>query len=69
MPKTMTLRLPDEQAEQLEAVARVEGVSVSEEIRAAIADRVKSRQKDKAFQARLRELMEKNQRALERLAG
>jgi len=68
MPKTMTLRLSDELAADLEAMARVDDVPVSEAIRVAIDERVKARRDDKQFQARLRRLMAESQRALERLA-
>jgi predicted transcriptional regulator len=68
MPKTMTLRLSDELAADLEAMARVDDVPVSEAIRVAIDERIKARRHDKQFQARLRRLMAENQRALERLA-
>lgn len=68
MPKTMTLRLSDELAADLEAMARVDDVPVSEAIRVAIDERIKGRRDDKQFQARLRRLMAENQRALERLA-
>jgi predicted transcriptional regulator len=68
MPKTMTLRLSDELAADLEAMARVDDVPVSEAIRAAIDERIRARREDKQFQARLRRLMAENQRALERLA-
>jgi predicted transcriptional regulator len=68
MPKTMTLRLSDELAADLEAMARVDDVPVSEAIRVAIDERINARREDKQFQARLRRLMAENQRALERLA-
>jgi predicted DNA-binding protein len=68
MPKTMTLRLSDELATDLEAMARVDDVPVSEAIRVAIDERIKARRDDKQFQARLRRLRAENQRALERLA-
>lgn len=68
MPKTMTLRLDDELAADLEAMARVDGISVSEAIRIAIDERIKARRDDKQFQARLRRMMAESQRALERLA-
>jgi predicted transcriptional regulator len=68
MPKTMTLRLSDELAADLEAMARVDDVPVSEAIRVAIDERIRGRRDDKQFQARLRRLMAENQRALERLA-
>lgn len=68
MPKTMTLRLSDEQATDLDAMARVDGVSVSEAVRTAIDERIAARRGDREFQARLRRLMVENQRALERLS-
>lgn len=68
MPKTMTLRLSDEQAEKLETLARVEGIPVSEAVRDAIDQRIEARRKDKAFQGRLKRMVEENARALELLA-
>lgn len=68
MPKTMTLRLSDEQAEKLETLARVEGIPVSEAVRDAIDERIEARRKDKAFQGRLKRMVEENARALELLA-
>jgi post-segregation antitoxin (ccd killing protein) len=68
MPKTMTLRLSDAQAVDLEAMARVDGIPVSEAVRIAIEERIKARRTDREFQARLRRLMAENQRALERLS-
>jgi predicted transcriptional regulator len=64
----MTLRLSDELAADLEAMARVDDVPVSEAIRVAIDERIKARRDDKQFQVRLRRVMAQNQRALERLA-
>jgi Ribbon-helix-helix protein, copG family len=66
--RAFTVRLNPEQAEDIEAIAQVEGVSVAEEIRAALADRIAARRADTDFIARLRKTMERNQRALERLA-
>jgi predicted transcriptional regulator len=68
MAKTMTVRLDDEQAQQLETVARVEGTPVSEAVRAAIDERIKAKRADKDFQARLQRIVAENQRALELLA-
>jgi predicted transcriptional regulator len=68
MPKTMTLRLSDEQAEKLETLARVEGIPVSEAVRDAIDERIEARRKDKEFQGRLKRMVEENARALELLA-
>ena len=68
MAKTMTLRLSDEQAAELEAVARVDETPVSQAVRDAIAARIEARRDDQDFQARLRRLMQENQEALERLS-
>lgn len=64
----MTLRLTDEQAAELDAIARIENVPVAEEVRQAISDRIAARRKDKAFQARLKASIERNQEILRRLA-
>lgn len=68
MPKGFTVRLDDDQAEELEAVAKVEGVSVAEEIRQAINSRLAERRADAEFRQRLRRSLEDNKRILERLA-
>jgi len=59
--KAMTIRLSSEQADQLEMVASVENQPVSEIIRAAIATHIESVSKDEAFQAGLRERIERAQ--------
>lgn len=66
--KAFTVRLDIDQASDLEAVAAADGVAVAEEIRRAVADRIEARRKDPAFQARIRSIIEQNQRVLERLA-
>lgn len=66
--RAFTVRIPVEQAEEIEAIAATEGVSVAEEVRAALADRIEARRKDAAFRARLRATMERNKRVLDRLA-
>lgn len=66
--RAFTVRLPVDQAEDIETIAQVEGVSVAEEVRAALADRIAARRADKGFAARLHKSMERNRRALERLA-
>ena len=57
----MTIRLSSEQADQLEMVASVENQPVSEVIRAAIATHIESVSKNEAFQAGLRERIERAQ--------
>ncbi len=66
--KTLSLRLPDEQAAALEVIAQADEMSVSEAIRQAIEDRINQRRSDAEFQKRLRRAMERNRRALELLA-
>jgi hypothetical protein len=66
--KNMTLRLPAEQADELEAVARAEGISVSDAVREAIAEHIARKRKDKAFRERLRAVVERDREILERLA-
>jgi len=51
--KSMTLRLPHEQAEELELIAAIDGKPMSEEIREALAAHAQRRLQDPEFQARL----------------
>ena len=66
--KNMTLRLSPEQAEELEAIARAEGLSVSDEVREAIAEHIARKRNDEDFRERLRSVMERDREILERLA-
>ena len=66
--KAITVRLDADQAADIEVVAAADGVSVAEEIRQAVADRIDARRRDPAFQERIRSIIEQNQRVLERLA-
>lgn len=63
-PKAMTIRLSPEQAEQLETVAAVDEQPVSEVIRAAIAEHIDARKRDRAFQDGLRGRIERAQRMI-----
>jgi predicted DNA-binding protein len=65
--KNMTLRLPAEQAAELEAVARAEGISVSDAVREAITEHIERKRKDKAFRERLRAVMDRDREILDRL--
>ena len=67
--KAMTLRLPVEQADALEMVAEVDGVSMSEAVRDAIESHIDSRRADDGFQERLAASMERHRRILDRLSG
>jgi predicted transcriptional regulator len=65
---TMSLRLDDDQARALNALAMAEETSVSDVIREAVADRIEKRRNDKEFQARLKRAVERNQETLGLLA-
>ena len=66
--KAMTVRVDTETAEQLEAVAQVEGVPVAEVIREALARHIEERRNDADFQKRLQASIERNKTILERLS-
>jgi Arc/MetJ-type ribon-helix-helix transcriptional regulator len=66
--KMMTLRLPDEQAREVEAVARAERIPVSELIREAIDTHIAARRDDAAFRERLQAMLDEDREVLERLA-
>lgn len=68
MAKSMTLRLDDKLASELEAIARVEDITVSEAVREAITEHVDAKRSDKAFQERLEWFMNENEAILKRLA-
>jgi len=68
VPKGFTVRLDDDQAAELEAVAEAAGVPISEEIREAITARIQERRQDGEFRARLRQSIEDDQKILDRLA-
>jgi hypothetical protein len=66
--KAMTLRLSTQAAKELETVAQVDDVPVSEAVRVAIDAHIEKRRQDKEFKDRLRRSIEENQEILERLA-
>lgn len=66
--KTMSLRLSEEKAEELAAIARADETPVSETIREAIDNHIAARRADKEFQARLKRRLEEDREVLERLA-
>ena len=66
--KAMSLRLPEAQAQRLEAAAIAEATPVSEIIRVAIDSWIDGRRNDPDFQARLHAAIERNQEALRLLA-
>lgn len=68
MGKSMTLRLSEEQAAALEAVAQVEDVPMAEAVRQAIGMYIEGRRQDQAFQQRLQRSMERHRATLKLLA-
>ena len=68
MAKGFTVRLDDDQAAELEAVAKAAGVPIAEEIREAITARIEERRQDDEFRARLRRSVGDNQKILDRFA-
>jgi predicted DNA-binding protein len=65
--KNMLLRLDPELAERLQAVAEVEGRSVSDVAREAIAALVEQRRSDKRFGKLLEQSMRRHERTLKLL--
>jgi predicted transcriptional regulator len=68
MTKQTTVRLPDELADEAEAVARVQGTSVNALIIESLTAEVERVRSDKAFTKRARQLLERDKALLERLA-
>jgi predicted DNA-binding protein len=66
--KTMSLRMPMDTAKDLEAVAAVDDIPVSEVVRDAIDAHIEARRKDQDFKARLKRSVQENNDILERLA-
>jgi hypothetical protein len=65
----MTVRLPGEMAAELGAVARTDGISVSQATRDAIDSHIATRRADQAFQERLKDRLNEDRRVLERLTA
>ena len=66
--KQTTVRLPEELAEQAEAVARVRGTSVNTVIVEALSAETERVREDEDFTKRAKRLLERDQELLERLA-
>lgn len=67
--RALSVRLPDDLAGEIDVIARVEGVSVSETVRAALHSFVSTRRSDEDFKERLRQRIEKDRQVLERFGG
>ncbi|HEX6602867.1 MAG TPA: ribbon-helix-helix protein, CopG family [Solirubrobacterales bacterium] len=66
--KATSLRLPEQMAAELAAVARADGMPVSEAVRIAIEKHIAERRADREFQERLKRLLEEEQKVLKRLS-
>jgi len=55
-------------AAELAAVARADGIPVSEAVREAVAKHIAERRADKDFQKRLKQLLAEDQKVLKRLS-
>jgi hypothetical protein len=68
MTRQTTVRLPDELADQAEAVARVKGTSVNALIVESLSAEIERVRGDEDFTARARRLLERDRELLDRLA-
>ncbi len=68
MAKQTTVRLPDELADQAEAVARAQGSSVNQLIVDALTSEIERVRHDKDFLDRVGRLVERDRNILDRLA-
>jgi predicted transcriptional regulator len=68
MVKQTTVRLPDDLADDAEAVARVRGDSVNQLIIDALAAEIERVRSDEDFTARAKKLLERDREILDRLA-
>ncbi len=68
MAKQTTVRLPDDLADDVEAVARVRGDSVNQLIIDALAAEIERVRSDDDFTARAKKLLERDREILDRLA-
>ncbi len=67
MPKQTTVRLPDELADEAEAVARVQGTSVNKLIVDSLSAEIDRVRADEDFTSRAKRLIERDKELLERL--
>ncbi len=68
MTKQTTVRLPDDLANEAEAVARVHGTSVNQLIIDSLATEIDRVRSDVDFMSRARRLLERDREIIDRLA-
>jgi predicted DNA-binding protein len=66
--RAISLRLPEQMATELAAIARTKDVPISEVIREAIESHITALGKDEDFRRRLKQHLEEELEVLERLA-
>ena len=66
--KVTTVRMPQDLADTVDAVAHGRGVSVNTVVLDALAAEIERVRKDKEFMARLRDMTERDKEILDRLA-
>lgn len=66
--RATSLRLPEQMAAEIAAVARTDGMPMSEAVREAIEKHIEERRADEGFQGRLKELLKEDEAVLKRLA-
>jgi predicted transcriptional regulator len=66
--KTTTIRMPEELANSVEVVARGRGISVNTLVIDALTAEVERVRHDEEFMGKLREIIERDQEILDRLA-
>ena len=68
MTKQTTVRLPDELADEAEALARVQGTSMNQLVIDSLRAEIKRVRADEDFTARAERLLERDKELIERLA-
>ena len=68
MTRQTTVRLPEDLAQEAEAVARVRGSSVNQLVVDSLRAEIRRVRADEDFTARARQLIERDQELLDRLA-
>ena len=66
--RAISIRLPEQMAAELGAIARTKDLPVSEVIREAIENHIESLRSDEEFRQRLKTYLEEELKILERLA-
>jgi hypothetical protein len=62
------VRLPDDEATNVEAFARAEGLTLNETVRRALLEAVEARRADPEFKSRVQRVIEEDRELLGRLA-